>query len=325
MKISYLDGKRLQQALAAGAAGVASAQSYLNKINVFPIPDGDTGLNLSATLRGALEGMPDCTLRSVGEAARKVADFALLSAQGNSGTILAHFLHGLAQELSGYHRIQLRPLTAALTRAARYPYEALHEPREGTILTVIKDWAERMETVAEDDDDIVNAFSQALDEARAAVARTPSQLDILAAAGVVDAGGQGFLFFLEAILSYIQSGVHSPVKWIDAQAFETVARSEISCSEDTFRYCTECVVEGSKIAASCLRQELISLGDSLLVAGSHNVVRIHIHSNNPGAVFKLAGTYGTVSREKAEDLRPQVATKRNSARRQTKSETPSAK
>jgi DegV family protein with EDD domain len=315
MKISYLDGKRLQTALAAGAAGVASAQAHLNRINVFPIADGDTGLNLSATLRGVLEGLPDCPSKDLSETARKVADFALLSAQGNSGTILAHFLHGLAQELRGYRRIQLRPLTAALKRAARYPYGALHEPREGTILTVIKDWAERMEAVAENNDDILEAFSQALDEARAAVARTPTQLDILAAAGVVDAGGQGFLFFLEAILSYIKLGVHSPVKWIAAHPLEAVFQSEIAHSDEAFNYCTECVVESSEIALHSLRQGLISLGNSLLVAGSSTVVRIHIHTNAPGAVFNLAGTYGVVSREKAEDLRPQLATKKNSARR----------
>jgi uncharacterized protein len=315
MKIRYLDGKRLQQALAAGTAGVASAQAQLNRINVFPIPDGDTGLNLTGTLRGVIEGMPACPLKDVGETARRVADLALFSAQGNSGAIIAHFLYGLAQELAGYRRVELRPLAAALKRAAGYPFEALHEPREGTILTVMREWAERMEVVAEHHDDILEAFSQALDEARAALARTPTQLEILAAAGVVDAGGQGFVCFLEGIFNYINLGVHSPGNWVGAHAPQAVSQSELAdLPEQAFNYCTECVVEGKGIAVDSLRKALISHGDSLLVAGTGTAVRIHIHTNKPGAVFSIVATYGIVSHEKAEDFRLQVATKNNTTR-----------
>jgi DegV family protein with EDD domain len=302
-----LDGLRLNRALRAGILRLLSQQEYLNKINVFPVPDGDTGTNLAITMRavrGVLERSPDV---HAGNTLTRVADAALDGARGNSGAILAQFLLGLGDRLGHLPRLTPHDLAAALEGAAAYARESLSEPREGTILSVIDDFAR--EAAAASNAGAVSfapLLARALRAAETSVARTTAQLEALRRANVVDAGAQGFLELASGIADYIASGSDAEpdvgdTAVADASAIETAGEA----LDLEYRWCTECVVSGQAVDRRKLRESLSSLGGSLVVAGLANKVRVHIHANDPAEVFRVAARFGEVSGEKADDMQRQ--------------------
>jgi DegV family protein with EDD domain len=303
-----LDGLRLGRALKAGIARLLSRQEHLNKINVFPVPDGDTGTNLALTMRavlGTLQRSPD---DHAGKTLTRIADAALDGARGNSGAILAQFFLGLGDRLGHLGLVGADEFVDGVRGGADYARESLSEPREGTILTVLTDLAHELHAVQREGvRDFAALLRRGVVAARASLARTTFQLEALRKANVVDAGAQGFVELLEGMTDYIASGSQDePVVALPALGEADLAEVTAGESADlAHRFCTECVVTGERVDRRHLREQLSPLGSSLVVAGLHHKARVHIHVNDPAEVFRVAGRFGTVSGEKADDMQRQ--------------------
>ncbi|MFQ5651028.1 MAG: DAK2 domain-containing protein [bacterium] len=304
MKIAYMDGIGLKQAVIAAARRVILMQEKLNRINVFPVPDNDTGTNMALTMQRIAEGAINCPHSSVSEMSQCLADSAIMGARGNSGAILAQFFQGFADRFEGQRRVSLTQFGEAVIRARDSSYEAITEPKEGTILTVIHDWAEKIKTHCCHANDFLDLLKEGLHEAERSLKETPKKLKLLARAGVVDAGAQGFVHMLEGVHHFMQSGKIEKVVGIGG-AETASARVANAPEQILFQYCTECLIADGNIDRRQLREELSKLGNSLIVAGSKKKVRVHIHTNEPKTVFETASTYGTVSKQKFDDMRKQ--------------------
>ncbi len=307
--IAYLDGARLRRALRAGIARLMAGQEHLNKINVFPIPDGDTGTNMALTMHSVLQALETCRESHAGRTLSTIADAALDGARGNSGAILAQFFQGLSDATVDLSRLRPSDFSAAVATGAQYAREALSEPREGTVLSVLGDFAHEMqERVGDGARDFGELLGRGLERARDSLARTPERLEALRRAGVVDAGAEGFVLLLAGMHRFLTAG--SLRERPEPPAAVLLAREEelaIDHGEETHRYCTECMVTGEDIDRRRLREELARLGSSLVLAGTHAKCKIHIHVDEPQAVFRLAEQFGVVSGEKADDMFRQQA------------------
>ena len=303
-----LDGLRINRALKAGIARLLSRQEHLNKINVFPVPDGDTGTNLALTMRsvlGILQRLPD---DHAGKTLTLVADAALDGARGNSGAILAQFFLGLGDRLGHLGHVGPDEFADAVRGGADYARDSLSEPREGTILTVLTDFAREVHAVQREGvRDFTALLRRGVTAARASLERTKFQLEVLRKANVVDAGAQGFVELIEGMTDYIASGSEDdPNVVVPTLADAEIAEVSAGQEEDlAHRYCTECVVIAERVDRRHLREQLSMLGSSLVVAGLHNKVRVHIHVNDPAEVFRVAARFGAVSGEKADDMQRQ--------------------
>lgn len=304
MKIDYLDGRRLRQAVIAGARRVIMMQDFLNGINVFPVADNDTGTNMALTLQSIAEGAISCRDASISAMSQCLADSALMGARGNSGAILAQFFQGLAESFRGKFTVTVEHFAEAADRARSCAYDAISEPKEGTILTVIHDWAERIKNHCRCSKDFREVLKEGYDEAQRSLKETPTKMKLLSKAGVVDAGAQGFVHMLEGILHFIEFGKIYRGVGIGSRA-GIRAKVEKAPEDITFRFCTECLVDGEDIPRKRLREELSAFGNSLIVAGSSERVRVHIHTNEPQKVFDTIGKYGRVFQQKQEDMRNQ--------------------
>jgi len=303
-RIGYLDGRRLARAFLAGARAVLAQREPLNRINVFPVADNDTGSNLAATLDRVATGVGTVPSSNAEEVARRAADEALLGARGNSGAIFAQFLEGLAEALKGVKRVGPELFGRAVRAAAEAARGAMAQPREGTILSVIRDWADEVERRSRETQDFAEILPPSLPAAHEALARTPEQLPVLKAAGVVDAGAQGFVHFLEgAMRSLGRRRRDEPVPGVPGEVVE--ARIREARASILFRYCTEVLVSGDRIDREALRRAAAPLGDSLAVVGGRNRVRLHLHVNRPEDVFEVARKFGSVEETKVEDMREQ--------------------
>src|SRR5712691_3068751 len=222
-RITVFDGQDLKQAILAGAAWLEEHKETINALNVFPVPDGDTGSNMSATMRSAIRNISTSNETSAGAIAAKVAHDALLGARGNSGVILSQTLRGLALGLDKKQTFTASDLATAFQEASRLAYRATSKPVEGTILTVVRTSAEAAQVSADQGDDLVALLQTVVTAARQAVARTPDQLPLLKQAGVVDAGGQGFCTILEGIWRYVRGEAGHPGQDESVESVESVA------------------------------------------------------------------------------------------------------
>jgi DegV family protein with EDD domain len=305
--VRYLDAVRLQRGLAAGLKSLVAERHYLNRINVFPVPDGDTGNNLAQTASAALGALAARSHDNIRELTTAVADAALDGAQGNSGVILAQFFQGLADNFADGARVNTREFSDALTAAAAYTRTALENPREGTILTVIDATAAAAREAATED------FSELLPllrtRALTALNETRNQLEELRRAGVVDAGAHGFFSILDACVDYLFEGsIDAPLVAAEIPDDSGFAELHPDLQDLTYRYCTECLVNGSALDIAGMRELLHPYGNSLVIAGSRKRMRIHIHSNDPEAVFEAVSKQGEVTKTKADDMIGQART-----------------
>jgi hypothetical protein len=307
MQITYLDGTRLKRALIAGSRRIHSYRDQLNTINVFPVADSDTGTNMAGTMRALVEGIRGTAGLDLAAVSRTAADAALTGAQGNSGTILSQFFYGLAEGIGDHSRVSTASFSRIVRRAVEYTYEALSEPQEGTILTVLRVWAERLVEHSRKTADFAALFSETLGQAKEALRATRSKLPALRKAKVVDAGALGFVHLIEGIVEFIERGRIREIEGLaELDSNETPSIHE-AAEELTFRYCTECIIEGSAIDHGDLRLRLAGSGDSLIVAGSPERTKLHVHTDSPEEVFRIAEEYGTLLHQKAEDMRKQYA------------------
>jgi len=308
MQIRYLDGPRLRWSLIAACDYAQGYREELNRINVFPVPDGDTGTNLALTVRAIADHLRAGDARGVAEVAHEAAQAAVLGARGNCGMILSHFLLGFADDLSGLERIDTGRFATALNAGAVNLQEALETPVEGTILTVMRDTAEA--AAASGDPDFAPLLELLLQEARGSLARTPDLLPVLKKAGVVDAGAKGFVSLLEGVLLFMNG---DPLVSLASEAAQTddaaaVARAEYPGEEEQYRFCTEALVRGEGLPTQGdAREVLRELGDSLIVIRSDDVLKVHVHTDEPEQVFTYLRGVGNLVTHKAEDMRAQHA------------------
>ena len=314
-RIAYVDGPRLRRALLAACRRGRQARSELNRINVFPVADGDTGTNLSLTLEAVADGLAGYRERRVDRVAASAARSALLGARGNCGMMLSQFLLGLSGGLEGRSRVSLGQFASALTAAARSLDAAVQNPVEGTILTVVRESALRAvdESAGEGCGDFADAMARMLETARESLARTPELLPVLAEAGVVDAGAQGFVGMVEGGVGLIREGDDGE-KMAGADGalvvggdthpeWSPIGQAEHPFTHGTKRYCTEILVEGPELPGEQVVREALSEGsEELLVIRSEDILKVHLHTDHPRGAIDYCATLGTVVAHKAEDM-----------------------
>ena len=305
VRIGYIDGRRLRRSLLAACEYAQGQRSELNRINVFPVPDGDTGTNLALTVRAISDHLRGNRDRGVAAVARGAAQAAILGARGNCGMMLSHFLLGFAEHLGDRVRVGAEEFASAMKGGVRTLHDALDDPVEGTILTVMRDSAEAArEAVSQD---FVALLDHVVARARDSLERTPDLLPVLRKAGVVDAGAKGFVSLLEGVLLFLHGDPLLPA----APTEERVAVAEVSYSEgsERYRYCTEALVRGDELPTQVeVRERLGSVGDSLIVIRSQDILKLHIHTDEPEWVFDYLRDLGELATHKAEDMRAQHAT-----------------
>lgn len=301
MAILYCDAKRFKQTIIAGADWVFKNRDQLNKINVFPVPDGDTGTNMSATLTAAVSEMGALKEISLETIIKAAAWGALMGARGNSGIILSQILSGLAEGIEGRERLFAEDIAFALSRGAKKAYKAVLHPVEGTILTVIRETAETAKEAVKTEKDLAFLLDEMVKSARSSVERTPLLLPKLKEAGVVDAGGLGFLNFLEGMVFLIQGTINASAT-IEDEGMLNGTVSDAVEHHWNFRYCTEFILKGSRISENTIKDVLTPLGDSIVVVGDSRIARIHIHTGKPEEVLRYASTLGQVSSIKVDDM-----------------------
>ena len=299
MSIEYIDGIRLYRSLIAGLRRVVSRQEYLNKINVFPVPDGDTGTNMAYTLTSIEERIQNNAYSDIKKMSMAIADSALDGARGNSGAILAQFFVGFADGIKDVKKINTDEFSQAISHAKNYSYDALTKPREGTILSVIRSWSESLESSSKKSNDFLTILSSGLINAQKALEKTPQQLEVLAKAGVLDAGAQGFVDMLSGIQEFVELG---SITETDLTIIESFEKEVITTTNEKYQYCTECIILGENIPRRLLKERLMELGDSIVLAGTKIKAKVHIHSDEPHKVFTLCKEYGSIQGEKTDDM-----------------------
>jgi len=303
--IIYLDGPRTRRCLQAGLQQLISERDYLNRINVFPVADGDTGNNLAQTASAGLAAIAASPHAGAGATLIELANGMLDGAQGNSGVILTQFFFGLAETLHSAVRVDTSQFTEAMGKAAVATRASLEAPCEGTIISVID--AASTACVRTDTHDFAELVSLMLNAAEAALSITPRQLPELRKAGVVDAGGRGFCAFLQGCKHYLLSGSlrSEPVVTTPERTEDAFGQEEYE-SNPRYRYCTECLIAGKNITPDAVRHQLTGLGDCIVIAGSSTRLRIHIHTDNPEHVFNIAENHGKLLKTKADDMAVQA-------------------
>jgi len=291
----------------AAADWVQAGRDEINRLNVFPVPDGDTGTNFSLTLRAVADALQALGDAPLGETARTAARAAVLGARGNSGMMLAHFLLGFADAIGDRPTADAPAVAQAIRRGADTLYASLDEPREGTILTVARDAAEAAERAAAETRDFGAFMRRMLAEGEAALARTPTLLAVLREAGVVDAGGKGFVRMLEGVVRLIRGDPILPAAPSTGTTGEHSAAADFTvAAERDYQFCTECLIRGEQLPSSNeVRLALHQFGGSVVVAQVGDILKLHVHTDTPEAVFALGERWGTVTFRKADDMRAQ--------------------
>lgn len=315
MKTTFLDGAGLRGALIMASEYVQRHRADLNRINVFPVPDGDTGTNLALTVSSIADHLRRNTDTSVGLVAREAANAGIMGARGNCGMILSHFLLGFAEAIGDRTRLGVADFGGVLRSATAHVYEALEKPVEGTMITIMRAIADEAERLQHSD--FVVLFERLLVKAREALANTPELLPQLKAAGVVDAGAKGFVHILEGIGGYLSGDPltaleETPEYGAEPEIFAAAQASYEA--EEQFRFCTEALVRGTNLPTQdAARAWLRERGDSLVVIRSGDMLKVHIHTDEPDEVFGYLRGFGELASHKAEDMQAQHAVAQRSA------------
>ena len=304
--IAYVDGPRLIRSVVAAATWVDAAREELNRINVFPVPDGDTGTNFALTLRSVADALTRLEDERLPSVTRTMAESCVFAAHGNSGLLLSHFLIGFKESLGERISARVQDIAAAFRRGADKVLEALDNPVEGTILTVCRDTADAAAAHASRTKNLAEFMKRVLEDARRSLGRTPDLLDTLKDAGVVDAGGLGFVRLIEGVVRLIEGDplLEAPRRTEEELPF-AAAREEVA-EESDYQYCTEVLVRGEALpSTTSVRTRLRELGASIVVLATGDLLKVHVHTNDPDAVFALGASWGSIEQTKAEDMREQ--------------------
>ncbi len=314
--IAYLDGPRLRRSLLAAADWVEAGREELNRINVFPVPDGDTGTNFAMTLRATAERVRALRHDALPAVSKAMAEACIFGARGNSGMLLSQFLLGFREALGDQDRASASEVARAIRAGAERIARSLDEPVEGTILTVSRDMADAAEQAARRTTNFEILMQDVLRDARVSLQRTPELLAVLKEAGVVDAGAKAFVRVFEGIVRLIEGDpiVEAPTPIYAVP--DAAALAEVAAERD-FQYCTEVLVRGANFPPTTeIRAALRPMGGSIVVLASEDLLKMHIHTDAPDDVYALAEGWGRIETQKADDMREQHRARGHDARRQ---------
>jgi len=302
-KIEWVTGQDFRNMIMRSYQKFQQEHEYINSLNVFPVPDGDTGTNMLLTLGAVARAVEEASDTSIGALSKRAADSAIMGARGNSGVILSQIFRGIARGLGGKERARSKELGKAFQYGVLYAYRAVSKPVEGTILTVAKGIAKGAHRAVREGLAFVEILTEAIRAGEVELAKTPELLPILKSAGVVDAGGKGLLVFLTGCLEGLGSE-YTGVK-VDLGHKVTEVSLEQSQVSLAHPYCTEFLVKNCQMNATKAKAQLGSMGDSLVVAEGSNFLKVHIHSAHPGSVIEVATSWGTLHDIKIDNMADQ--------------------
>lgn len=306
----YINGKFLYYAFIAGGNQILQHQVEINKINVFPVNDKDTGTNLASTVRSVIDNIKPH--KSYKTTVSNIADAALIGARGNSGVIFAQFLHGLSRETLNKPVITLPEFAESVNKSIPYMYDAVANPVEGTMLTVIKDWSDFLNAKKEAVHDFKDVIIDSIGVLEKSLAETTLKLKALNKSGFVDAGAKGFVLFIKGIIDFIVNRNIRNLASVTNETISLIHTEELSDEEITHRFCTEAIIRNMNISKTELQNLLSSNGESVVVAVSESTCRIHVHTNHPAELFHQLKDMGTITFQKVDDMvrQQEVVTKR---------------
>ena len=302
--MSIIDGKSLKKILSGVYFNLDNHKQELNSLNVFPVPDGDTGTNMSLTLKSAYNNLQSTASDNIGEVIKAFSNGSLMGARGNSGVITSQILRGVAKGIGESESIDVLVLRDIMSSACKVAYNAVMQPTEGTILTVIRGAAEFAEENYQNYTDVKEFFKDITEEAARVLDTTPDMLPVLKQAGVVDAGGRGLVVMMEGALNYNNLSNYDEKEEVQVKAPEHNHQSEVS-GDIKFGYCTEFLIESENGDYLQFRNKISSLGDCLIVVGGEGLIKTHIHTNNPGKVLEEALKLGQLKDIKIDNMRIQ--------------------
>jgi uncharacterized protein len=306
LPISEIDGRWLYYTFVAGAKNILAQQAYLNKINVFPVNDGDTGSNMASTVRSVIESVHP--QRSYKNTAGQIAETTMTNARGNSGIIFAQFLYGMSVEAGNQSSVNILQFAESLRNSVPYIYEAVANPVEGTILTVIREWSDFIFNQREIISDFNQLFISSREVLLKSLANTRTQLPVLSRANVVDAGANAFVLFIEGIIDFINSSNIRKFLKSKTEILILPSKNDHLPEELTFRYCTEGLLKNLKVDQHSLSGILQKYGDSVVIGGSEKTKHIHVHTDNPAGLFQQLNEISLVTFHKADDMKRQNET-----------------
>ncbi len=308
MEFLNIDGNDLIRAVKSGFIKLEHERDRVDALNVFPVPDGDTGTNMYLTLQSAVKEGEKHRGESLAAVAKAISNGSLMGARGNSGVILSQIFRGFAKVMEGKKGATAPDLALGLKAGADTAYEAVMKPVEGTILTIIRELARTAEAEAKKDADIVRVLLATIKAGHQTLQKTPLMLPILREAGVVDAGGQGLIIFFEGALEGLAHGREITLERYEEYP-ESAGRREKRPEESIdldFQYCTETLIKGIELDPAEIKEHLAPLGDSMLVVGGEELVKVHIHSNHPGKVLESCLQWGSLSDIKINNMAEEV-------------------
>lgn len=307
MKIEILDGAMLKKALVGAAKFLEDNKEEVNSLNVFPVPDGDTGTNMSLTVNSAIKQGLNLDDDSVSKIALAASHGSLMGARGNSGVILSQLFRGFANGLEDKKTADTKVIANAFKQAADTAYKAVMKPTEGTILTVARECAEFAMSISKEDKDILGFLKRTIDYGETVLEKTPEMLPVLKQAGVVDAGGKGLLYILLGAY-YALSGEKTIAMDVEERHKEPEIRhagEHLDTDDIKFAYCTEFIINTDYKDVESFREELSTFGDSLMAVGGEGLIKVHIHTNNPGTVMERALELGELTDIKIDNMKYQ--------------------
>ncbi|RHV08027.1 DAK2 domain-containing protein [Firmicutes bacterium OM07-11] len=307
MATNSINAELLTKMFLAGAANLEAKKEYINELNVFPVPDGDTGTNMTLTIMSAAKEVQSLESADMTALAKAISSGSLRGARGNSGVILSQLLRGFTKEIKEHKEVDVQALASACERATATAYKAVMKPKEGTILTVAKGASEKAREMAETTDDLEVFIPEVIAYAKEVLSKTPEMLPVLKEAGVVDSGGQGLLEVLNGAYDAFQ-GKEIDYSAIESSAGTTMVKPDAQAQADIkFGYCTEFIIMTEKAFTEKDEHEfkafLESIGDSIVCVADEDIVKIHVHTNDPGLAIQRALTYGQLSRMKIDNMR----------------------
>lgn len=313
MSVKVIDARLMQKAFLAGAKGLEAKKEWINELNVFPVPDGDTGTNMTMTIMSAAREVAAVENPTMDSLAKAISSGSLRGARGNSGVILSQLFRGFTKEIKGKETVDVKTLAQAFVHATETAYKAVMKPKEGTILTVAKGMADKAVEVAEKTDDVLEFGGKVIEHGDYVLSQTPEMLPVLKQAGVVDSGGQGLMQVLKGAfdgLSGKKVDITVPdAKPVSAAASEAkgAASTDIDTAHIKYGYCTEFIINLEKHYDENSEHEfkayLESIGDSIVVVSDDDIVKVHVHTNDPGLAIQKALTFGSLSRMKIDNMR----------------------
>lgn len=308
MEIKVIDAKTLQKMFIAGAKNLEAKKEWINELNVFPVPDGDTGTNMTLTIMSAAKEVGGITEPTMENMAKAISTGSLRGARGNSGVILSQLFRGFTREIKKYEEINTEVLSRACVKAVETAYKAVMKPKEGTILTVAKGMADKACEMLGETDDLAVVIDEIIKHGDYVLSQTPEMLPVLKQAGVVDSGGQGLMTVLKgAYDAFLGKEVDYTLDEVSAPS--GINKDDIPMEEADikFGYCTEFIINLNKPMSDetekSFKEFLESIGDSIVLVADDEIVKVHVHTNQPGEAFTRALTYGSLSRMKIDNMR----------------------